>query len=327
MGDGADELIFHLFRLFEALGHPVDGATQAVHLIPLVAGDGQTNVQLTPGDAGGGALHLSQRHHDAPHEVQARHDGKGQHRRTHDEGHHHGAFELFFHQRQTGDETHGSHIFGCIGYETAGRHDHLSALGAVDGDALPVHSVLRLLKVGVGDDALGIGAAGRGNDTAVAVQQHELIFVLIGELLHHPAQSHAAAGGGLLARFAGVHFELAGDGRKAAVHGLLDAVVVAAGGAVEEHDLHQQHQQYRNEQTAPQPSPGDTASHSVFSFPVNFTLPSPRPRRIATPNRRNEKKVQQRRPPPAADTGRSCWGRGQQDASGSEADAGSRNPS
>ena len=261
MGNGADELVFHLFRLFEALGHSVDGAAQAVHLIPLVAGDGQTDVQLTPGDAGGSALHLSQRHHDAPHEVQARHDGKGQHRRTHDEGHHHGAFELFFHQRQTGDETHGGHIFGCIGYETAGRHDHLSALGAVDGDALPVHGVLRLLKVGAGDDALGIGAAGRGDNAAVAVQQHELIFVLIGELLHHPAQSHAAAGGGLLARFAGVHFELAGDGRKAAVHGLLDAVVVAAGGAVEEHDLHQQHQQYRNEQTAPQPSPGDTASH------------------------------------------------------------------
>ena len=35
---------------------------------------------------------------------------------------------------------------------------------------------------------------------------------------------------------------------------------------------------------------------------------------------------QRRRPPPAAETGRSCWGRGQQDASGSEADAGSRNP-
>ena len=60
--------VFHLFRLFEALGHPVDGAAQTVHLIPLVAGDGQTDVQLTPGDAGGGALHLSQRHHDAPHE-------------------------------------------------------------------------------------------------------------------------------------------------------------------------------------------------------------------------------------------------------------------
>ena len=30
--------------------------------------------------------------------------------------------------------------------------------------------------------------------------------------------------------------------------------------------------------------------------------------------------------PPAAETGRSCWGRGQQDASDSEADAGSRNP-
>ena len=43
-------------------------------------------------------------------------------------------------------------------------------------------------------------------------------------------------------------------------------------------------------------------------------------------NRRNEKKVQQRRPPPVAETGRSCWGSGQQDASGSEADAGSRNP-
>ena len=35
-------------------------------------------------------------------------------------------------------------------------------------------------------------------------------------------------------------------------------------------------------------------------------------------NGRNEKKVQQRRPPPAADTGRSCWGRGQQDTSAAQ---------
>ena len=35
---------------------------------------------------------------------------------------------------------------------------------------------------------------------------------------------------------------------------------------------------------------------------------------------------QRRRPPPAAETGRSCWGSGQQDASDSAADAGSRNP-
>ena len=38
---------------------------------------------------------------------------------------------------------------------------------------------------------------------------------------------------------------------------------------------------------------------------------------------------QRRRPPPAAETGRSCWGRGQQDARPApraEADAGSRNP-
>ena len=49
--------------------------------------------------------------------------------------------------------------------------------------------------------------------------------------------------------------------------------------------------------------------------------------RCEAANRRNEKKAQQRRPPPVAETGRSCWGRGQQDASGSEADAGSRNPS
>ena len=33
-----------------------------------------------------------------------------------------------------------------------------------------------------------------------------------------------------------------------------------------------------------------------------------------------------RRPPPAAETGSRCWGRGQQDASDSAADAGSRNP-
>ena len=35
---------------------------------------------------------------------------------------------------------------------------------------------------------------------------------------------------------------------------------------------------------------------------------------------------QQRRPPPVAETGSRCWGRGQQDVSDSEADAGSRNP-
>ena len=37
-------------------------------------------------------------------------------------------------------------------------------------------------------------------------------------------------------------------------------------------------------------------------------------------------KGQRRRPPPAAETGRSCWGSGQQDASDSAADAGCRNP-
>ena len=35
-------------------------------------------------------------------------------------------------------------------------------------------------------------------------------------------------------------------------------------------------------------------------------------------NRRCEKKVQRRRPPPAADTGRSCWGSGQQDTSAAQ---------
>ena len=35
---------------------------------------------------------------------------------------------------------------------------------------------------------------------------------------------------------------------------------------------------------------------------------------------------QRRRPPPAAETGSRCWGRGQQDASDSAADAGCRNP-
>ena len=35
-------------------------------------------------------------------------------------------------------------------------------------------------------------------------------------------------------------------------------------------------------------------------------------------NRRSEKNVQQRRPPPAAETERSCWGRGQQDTSATQ---------
>ena len=47
-----------------------------------------------------------------------------------------------------------------------------------------------------------------------------------------------------------------------------------------------------------------------------FSRPRPRGRRKAAKATRA----------PAAETGRSCWGRGQQDASDSEADAGSRNP-
>ena len=35
-------------------------------------------------------------------------------------------------------------------------------------------------------------------------------------------------------------------------------------------------------------------------------------------NGRSTKNAQQRRPPPAADTGRSCWGRGQQDTSATQ---------
>ena len=47
-----------------------------------------------------------------------------------------------------------------------------------------------------------------------------------------------------------------------------------------------------------------------------FSRPRPRGRRKAAKATRA----------PAAETGRSCWGRGQQDASDSEADAGCRNP-
>ena len=48
--------------------------------------------------------------------------------------------------------------------------------------------------------------------------------------------------------------------------------------------------------------------------------------RAARPAKGSPRQGQQRRPPPVTETGRSCWGRGQQDASDSKADAGSRNP-
>ena len=49
-------------------------------------------------------------------------------------------------------------------------------------------------------------------------------------------------------------------------------------------------------------------------------------RKALPPRQRLPYQGQRRRPPPAADTGSRCWGRGQQDASDSAADAGSRNP-
>ena len=241
MGDRADEFILHLLGLFQPLGHPVDGAAQPVYLVAGVAGHGQTDVQLTPGDAGGGAL-LPQRHHDAPHEIQA-----GRHRKAQDGDDHHDAdeediFQLVLHQCQAGDQPHGGHILGRIGHKAADRHDHFAAVGAVDGHPHAVAGLLRLFEVRTGQD--------------------ELVFVLIGKLLHHPAQSHAPAGRSFLGRVAGVHFQLAADGGKAAVHGLLDAVVIATGAAVQEHPLHQKHQQHRHQQTAAEPPPGDAAPHS-----------------------------------------------------------------
>ena len=49
-------------------------------------------------------------------------------------------------------------------------------------------------------------------------------------------------------------------------------------------------------------------------------------RKALPPRQRLPYQGQRRRPPPAAETGSRCWGRGQQDASDSAADAGSRNP-
>ena len=52
------------------------------------------------------------------------------------------------------------------------------------------------------------------------------------------------------------------------------------------------------------------------------TIPAPRgelpPQRLRGYKWRTEKKVQRRRPPPAADAGRSCWGSGQQDTSAAQ---------
>ena len=49
-------------------------------------------------------------------------------------------------------------------------------------------------------------------------------------------------------------------------------------------------------------------------------------RKALPPRQRLPYQGQRRRPPPAAETGSRCWGRGQQDASDSAADAGCRNP-
>ena len=264
MGDRADELVFHLLGLFQPLGHLVDGTAQPVYLVPLVAGHGQADIQLPPGDGGGRPFHLAQRHHDAPHKVQARHHRKHQDRQHDDPTDGNGILELPCHQRHTGHQPHGRHVLRRVGHQIADGHDLFPALGLVEGHPHAVHSILCLLKIALGHDAVSVRAAGGRNDAAVAVQQHELVFVLIGKLLHHPAESHTAAGGSFLGRVARIHLELSRDGRKPPHHGLLHAVVVAAGVAVEEHSLHQHQQQHRQQQVAPQPPASDPASHWHF---------------------------------------------------------------
>ena len=71
-----------------------------------------------------------------------------------------GVLDLPFDQGQAGDQPQGGHILGGIGHQIARRHDHLAGLGAVHRHAQPVGGVLRLHKVQVIYDAVGIGAAG-----------------------------------------------------------------------------------------------------------------------------------------------------------------------
>ena len=94
----------------------------------LVAGDRQAHIQLTPGDAGCGALHLPQRHHDAADEVQAGHHGESKdHRRDHNT-YREGVLDLRPHKGQAGDKTHRRHILGGIGHQITGRHHQLAGL-------------------------------------------------------------------------------------------------------------------------------------------------------------------------------------------------------
>ena len=216
---------------------------------------------------------LPQRHHDAPHEVQAGGHCKAQNGRHHDQADDENALQLRLHQRQTGDKAHGSHVLGRIGHQTAHSHDRFPAGGAVDGHTHAVRCILRLVKVVLHHDAVRTCAAGGGDHAAITVQQHELIFVFIRKLLHHPAQGHTAVGRGLLGRVAGVHFQLTVDGGKTPHHGLLDAVVVAAAEVVHEHALHQQHQQHRQEQASPQPAVGNTTAHCFSSFLIDNAQP------------------------------------------------------
>ena len=74
--------------------------------------------------------------------------------------------------------------------------------------------------------------------------------------------------------------------------------------------------------SAPLPAGLPSPSPSVTPLPEGEALAV----RKASPRRqRLPYSGQRRRPPPAAEAGRSCWGSGQRDASGREADAGSRN--
>ena len=266
----ADELVLHLLGLFQTLSHLVDGAAQPVHLVVGVAGQGQTHIQFAPGDAGGGALHLPQRHHDAPHKVQSGHDREQQDRHRNEPTDDDGVFDLPLHQRQTGDQPQSRHVLGVVGHQRTGRHDHLAGLGAVHRHAQTIRRTERLFKVPAADDALRVRTAGGGDHAAVAVQQHELVFILIGKLFHHAPQRQTAADRRALGGIAGIHFQLTGHRGEPPVHDLLHTAVVAAGIAVQKHCFGQQHHQYGDEQIAPQPAAGDTASHNSVLLSVSI---------------------------------------------------------
>ena len=277
MGDGGDEIVFHLFGVAQLLRHVVDGGAQLPNLIVLFHIQPHPEVPL--GNLFGGLAHLPNGDDDGVDEIDAGIEDKEQDGGPQQAGKEHQGADLPV------DAGEGDHIphGGKVVADDAGHHGDSHNLFVSDIAHIFPHPGLGGIGPVVVRHLRGIPrleAAGGDDDVFIPVNGHQLGAVLVLVILHHPAQLEGKIRRAVL----GVVFQEGSHRIGAGKEKLPGAVVVVAVHRNGDGYYHHHHNKKHHAEAVDQPPPGDflhplflQRTHLLSRVRPVFTAPLPSP--------------------------------------------------